>query len=243
MILKIGTTPLDQNEVNVRRVEKGGILGPRGTFLGSRERWLVQGKVRADSQAALKTKVDDRKTLFSPANYDRDVEFFFNNGSSSSGDKLVASGSANGVVISPVVWGEPQFSPMTEWVAYRTYSFTIEAEYPLNSNTIISYVETVELIGDGSPDYVVLEFLTEVPVAQFTKATTKVAFRQWGRAVGLLDYPTYPIPVGTPKPHGGIRLGKQAALQVGRKVSRGFGITWSYYGEGPTAFPPFVFGP
>lgn len=240
MILGIGATKLAQNEVNVRQIMKYGVLGPLGTYIARREKWFVKGRARAASQAALKTLVDARKTTFSLTDYDRDVIFYFNDGTTSTGDSLLSSGSANGVVMSPVVWGDGGVSPGPQWVHWRDYSFTVEAEYPPADDMIISYFEEVELIGDGSPDYEIFEYLVEVPDSQTTKAYTKSAFRQWGRAVGLLSTPTPPAPIATPKPFTGIRITPGYPMQKGRKIDRGWPIRWAYYGEGPLAFSPPV---
>lgn len=240
MILKIGSQALDQNEVNMRRVQRTGIIGPYGRFVGYRHVWQVEGIVRASSQSNLKTAVDNRKTYFNSKDYNRDVSFYFNDGTTITSDTLPASGSANGVICRGIEFGPVTLPQMTEWVAYRSYRATFEAEYADNSqSTVISYVENVELIGDGSSDYAVLECLTATPQAQVTKLYTKMAARQWGAAVGLLDYPSYPSPLGVPKPHG-TRFYKGSPLSRGRLVNRNFPIRWSYFMESPAAFTPYV---
>ena len=238
MILKVGATSLPQNEVYVRNISKRGILGPSGVYAGRRDQWFVQGIVRADTQSALKTLVDARMALFDPSLYDREIGLYFNNGTTPTSDILTHTGSSNGVVFSNVTWGDAARDPGVEWVYYRKYSFVAEAEYPSADDGIVSLSESITLIGNAGPDYVIREFLTDVTDSEVTKLYTKTGFRQWGAAVGLKSYPTPPSPIGTTKPFMGIQVTKSRPLKLGRKTNLNWPIRWSYYGEGSIAFTP-----
>lgn len=238
MILKVGATALPQNEVFVRNISKRAIIGPSGVYAGRRDQWFVQGIVRANTQSDLKTAVDARMTTFSPADYDREIGLYFNNGTSVTSDVLTHTGSTNGVVISNVTWGDAARDPGVEWVYYRKYSFVAEAEYPSASDGIVSLSESITLIGNAGPDYVIREYLTDVVDSETTKLYTKSGFRQWGAAVGLKSYPTPPSPIGTTKPFMGIQVTTSRPLKLGRKTNLNYPVRWSYYGEGPLAFTP-----
>lgn len=245
LYFRVGTTDLDRSEVRLRRVEKHAIIGPRGYFNGRRERWHVSGTVRAASSSALKTAVDARITLLNGSDYDRDVGLYFAaSGSSPTSHVLSKTGSANGVVISPLVFsdeGAVQGS-MLELIFYRHYQFTIDVEYPdaTQGSGLVMYKEQVEYIGTGGADYKIFEYITDPVDSQTTKLYTKLAWRQWGTAVGLLATPTPPSPLATPLPHG-YRVTEGTPLKYGRKQSTGYPLSWSYYGEGPLAFTPYVF--
>jgi hypothetical protein len=233
MILKVGATSLPQNEVRLRQVEKTGIIGPRGYFNGYRMRAVISGIVREATQSALKTTVDARIALFNSKDYNRDIGLYFNNGTTPTSDILTATGSTNGVVIRNVTWSDEGSArgAMVEWVYYRHYTFVADVEFAdASQSTVVSYSEGLEIIGDGSSDYAILECLTATPQPQTTKLFTKQAFRQWGSAVGLLTYEAFPLPLATPKPKG-IRRSRLSPQVRGRLVDRNWPCSWSYYGE------------
>ena len=126
----------------------------------------------------------------------------------------------------------PSFALQEGKAHYTTglpFSFTLEADYSLGEDTLVSYQETVTQIGDAGPRRVVVELDNDYAVEQITSMATPVTVIQTGEAVGFLGYPFFngPLfPESLDRPDG-VQLSRGAPrLQGGTYVD--YPVRWSY---------------
>lgn len=131
-----------------------------------------------------------------------------------------------------------------ELVNRRSFSFTVQAIYAAAGNEdLISWQEQVEVIGNGGPDFFVLQG-TGSPVAIITATNTPVKIRQSGMAVGYAGYPIPPGYVGGEAPSGTVTEygpGRRIIYLSAKQMGNGFRfwpIRWYYQG----VHDPSIFG-
>lgn len=85
----------------------------------------------------------------------------------------------------------------SEFVNHRTASFTMEAEYPIvnTANAVLSWTETVSIVGNGGPDRKWRFPLNARPIRQTITEYSLVRATQTGQAVGWLKLPSAPLPL------------------------------------------------
>lgn len=137
-----------------------------------------------------------------------------------------------------------------EFANRRSFSFTVQAVYDAASgDDLVSWQETVEVIGNGGPDFYILRS-EYVPVAITTSPFTEVRIRQSGMAVGYNSYPIPPGYVGGTGPAGTVteygparRITKSTPKQLGNGF-RFWPIRWYYQGvHDPATYGPVEFNP
>lgn len=137
-----------------------------------------------------------------------------------------------------------------EFANRRSFSFTVQAIYDaLSGDDLVSWQETVEVIGNGGPDFYILRS-EYVPVAITTSPFTEVRIRQSGMAVGYNSYPVPPGYVGGTGPAGTVteygparRITRTTPQQMGNGL-RFWPIRWYYQGvHDPATFGDISFNP
>ncbi len=140
-------------------------------------------------------------------------------------------GSTTGVIITgpryPVGKG-------AELVTMRKFEFTARAEYPIGTgqNVLQMFRETVTVIGDGGPRFIMKPALIGPPQKQITQEQTVVRASQSGQAIGYLDYPTPPPPLWPQSEHREQRQITRSGGIFRGKVWQDFGVQWVYQFEG-----------
>ena len=117
-----------------------------------------------------------------------------------------------------------------EYVNYRTFDFTAEAEFPLTATGVggtilVAFTETLSFSGGGPVnDFIPVVNVDPVPVELF--ARTPYRARQAGSAVALGTWPVAPTPLW---PQYLLRNGEPTIVSP-QRGARGleYGITWSY---------------
>lgn len=119
-----------------------------------------------------------------------------------------------------------------EYVAFQTFSFTVEAEYPApnagpGGGILVSFDETLSFDG-GGPELGWCQPVDAPPVRQQLLSATPYRATQGGTAVSLRGYPTPPAPLFPGD------LDRPKANPVKSRFTRGgprgleFVITWAY---------------
>jgi hypothetical protein len=130
-----------------------------------------------------------------------------------------------------------------EFANRRSFSFTVQAIFDATSGEdLISWQETVELIGNGGPDFYVVRTAFN-PIAIITSPITEIKIRQTGLAVGYTSYPIPPGYVGGAAPSGTVneygpahRIIRQTPKQMGNGF-RFYPIRWYFQGiHDPSTF-------
>jgi hypothetical protein len=167
----------------------------------------------ADGQKALSTEEDKLRTaLYTPY---KNLILKTDAGSASSAN-LINNKSITGVrLVSGPDFGEAKGG---EFVNRRTASFSMEAEYILKGteNAVISWQESVTIVGNGGPDRFWRFPLNANPIRQQKTPYSLITATQQGQATGHTRRPTRPLPMwpdflvnpsdttggGTPEPKG-----------------------------------------
>lgn len=125
----------------------------------------------------------------------------------------------------------------TEYVNKRTYRIVLEAEIiPNGVPSILSWEEMIVGIGNGGPLFIHKGALTGPAQRQILQQQTVSRGIQWGRAVGLLGYPTPASPLAPNDEHQDKRRITQRTPKFGVKQNTEFPIEWRYEFSSPTAF-------
>ena len=84
----------------------------------------------------------------------------------------------------------------TEYVTYRTVTISFEADFPIDGiDPLMSYSETVSIVGDGGPEFVYLPVLRGKWQKQQVSQTSLVTATQSGEVEGWQRYPEIPRPI------------------------------------------------
>jgi hypothetical protein len=132
----------------------------------------------------------------------------------------------------------------SEYTLRRTYQIVLSGEILNGSNQYVDYSETLRLVGDGGPKFIMIGALTGPVQAQTVQQFTPYKVIQSGYAVGLLDYPTAPAPIWPAALHGDVKIEEIGTPgQFGQNVNRNFPIRWRYEFESAVALsggPSFI---
>lgn len=115
----------------------------------------------------------------------------------------------------------------SEFATRRSFSFTIQGTYDAAEDDLVSWQETVEVIGTGGPKFVILETVDR-PFAMYVSNASVQYFMQTGMAVGYANYPAFPGPNGA-----GLEFldRRRETRMSGRQLGNGirfYPIRWSY---------------
>lgn len=241
-----GSFPHPANEVTLSSVAAQRIRNPRGFTYLLRKRVQLAGVIvlntsgltTAQAQSAIRTAIQTRELAYS---VDGGNFTFLHDDGSLSAHSLDNASAIGGVRV--VDFSFPK-GDAAEYATQRTFTVTLEADYPLASGGLMSFQETIEVTGTGGPRKIIIETLNGDAQEQIVNQKTKVTITQRGSAVGYLSYPVADIP-GPVSP--------DAERQDRRQVSYGsptnqngsfinWPVNWTYYHELTTpagAFPNY----
>ena len=187
MYLQYGDYSHDENEVEIK-IDRSALLDRNGSPYGYKETWAIDGKIQANTQALLSSKLRRLEQAYSINN--QDATLYTQNGGPSV-HQLLASNSISGVLVK-----KPPSFPTgkgAEYSTFRTYSINLEAEFRTdNSTNILEYTESVTTQGTGGPKIVHQEVVSGLPVTQQVSTNSVVRVTQSGSAVGINEYPQFP---------------------------------------------------
>lgn len=189
MYLKIGSYQCDSNTTLVQsHVEP---LWAGGQIYAHRHILDIEGYLSAATPEALTTAEVLFKTAVKKPR--QDIILYHDDGSETA-IRLKNQGSLTGVMVTR----GPEFTRTQgpEYVTERHFTFSAEAEYPVNRATILllEWTETIR-VGGGFPLYLHRPALNGPPQKQLLYQQMPYTASQTGRAKGYLQYPTPPPPL------------------------------------------------
>lgn len=197
----------------------------------------LQGLLKADTQAELKTKIETLEDIFSVDG--GDLKLYHNDGATVSAHTLENNTSLSGVIVaSPVSYPN---GTGVEYATERTYTVTLQAEYSFTDlDNIVQFTDQLRIVGTGGPRRVGVEFITGAPEVQVTNQQTMMYATQAGSAVGWQSY--YfpgPLPVLASFEQGDRRQETPGIPKNMGRAFRNYPSTWVYEYMAPTL--PLVF--
>lgn len=206
------------------RISKEGLRTQAGHRYAIRERWDVTGRLEGESQAALRSAINDLELALA---YDgQDLGLFHNDGSPSAHGVYNAETLGGVRVVKPPEYGD---SRGAEYATYRTFSCAFEWQLHDSGIGLLSWVESVTL-GGGGPLLAHVQTLHGLPQKQQLAESVPYTASQSGSAVGHLSYPSPPPPLWP--------LDLIKAPEIGRKAPKRYGaalleweVSWQYQFE------------
>jgi hypothetical protein len=224
MILKYGAYAHAGNEVQITISRRANIEpnGLRSTFV---ETWHIRGVLQAASQAALTAALGALEAAYAVDG--NTLAFFEDDGTTETAHKLDSATAIGGVRV--VAGPSYPAGSGAEYSTFRTYTVTVEAEYPLDDEIEqpVAWTETL-LFGGGGPRFVMLHTLTGTPVKQEVAENTPYWCLQTGSARGLLSYPAPPEPLFPGDEHVDRRRIAFRTPEILEGVPKDFVVEWSY---------------
>lgn len=234
------------NEITLSSVVAQRVRNQRGFAYVLRKRIQISGVIVLDTsgltatqaQAALRTAINAREAAYSVDGQD----FTFRHDDGSLSSHYLSNSTALGGV--RVIDRNFPKGDQAEYASGRTFTVSLEADYPIADGELMSFQETLQITGTGGPRTEVIEVLNGPPQKQTVNQQTKVTAVQRGSAIGFTNYPFSfvpgPIaPADEKEDRRPIELVSPTA-QNGAFVN--FGLKWTYFFEftGPfTATPNF----
>lgn len=224
MILKYGTFAHADNEVQITISRRANVEpnGLRSTFV---ETWTIRGVLQAANRAALTSAIDALEAAYAVDG--NNLTFFDDNGTTETAHKLDSATALGGVRV--VAGPSYPAGSGAEYSTFRTYSITVEAEYPIDDEIEqpVAWTETL-VFGGGGPRFVMLQTLTGAPVRQEVAENTPYWCLQTGSAKGLLSYPTPAEPMFPDDEHTDRRRTTFRTPEILEGVPKDFIVDWFY---------------
>lgn len=215
----------------VQREQKS--LTPRGYPHKKITRVTLGLFIQSDTQAHLTTAIQAFETAIGSDGHD--LTLFLANGTTPSAHLIDDSETFSGtrLVDGP---NYPQKYP-AEYAAGLTMvgryvTCTFEGEYDLTAGEdVISWKETVAVIGTGGAEFVILQPLSGAPVKQAVNTATPCTMIQSGRAVGMTTWPTPPASLSSSDEHASQRRVHPETPRETRAHYTEYAISWIYIHE------------
>lgn len=192
MILKYGSFSFPQYMADMK-IFRESVLAPTGV--------VAEIVAIADVTIDFVVPIGNSDPVAYVANYCKTVERvlagpqqdlqLYDNSGRPTGFGLSKSDSISGIVLTH----PPSYETNNpgEWVTHRRIRFRMRSvEAAQRGNFIVSYRDSVQKVGDGSPEIIESENVEFLPVQIMTKKFTKVMFIQEGQSEGYSDYLPWP---------------------------------------------------
>ena len=186
MQVKYGSYAFNADDVALSYMKKT-MRSTTGIRTGFMEEWVLQFRLRGDTQSELTTEVNSLQSAFSVDG--RDIVLLENGGGESA---FVTNSSAT---TSGVRVNEVNFPILKD----GQYTYFIDGTVRLNAETVTNvsadlfYSDSLTITGNGGPKRVVLETARGLPIVQTTRQRTKVTGVQSGTARAIGAVPSRPI--------------------------------------------------
>lgn len=186
MQVTYGSYSFNANDVAINHSRRT-MRSDTGYKTGYIDTWILQFRLRGDTQADLKTEIENLYSAFSVDG--RNLSLLHNNGSDSA---FVTNSSAttSGTRVQRIEF------PSLYDAQYTTYIdglIEIDAETVTNIDVSLIYTETFQVTGNGGPKIVVLETARGLPIKQTTRQNTMVTAVQTGTARSTGQPPRLPV--------------------------------------------------
>lgn len=234
--LKFGSYTHDPGEVSFSISRRRNRSRYSGKCLTELVRWECTGVLRKSSLANLETAIDALEAAYAGSVGTEDLLFIHAGGSTNTKHTILAASTINGIEVDGPhysdgprgLWG---FG--AEYLHQRTYRLTLTAEVLVaeGGEDIVDWFESITQVGDGGPTWMYQDALEGPLQLQQLTPYSPVHYFQQGRAVGLLNYPTRPAPIGDLVHGDRIRIGTEHPRFSGRQKSKLKATTWSYHME------------
>lgn len=186
MQMKYGTYTFNANDVAINHTRRS-MRAETGYKTGYVDTWILDFRLRADTQAELTTEISSFFTAFSVDGYDL---ILLDNSGNNSAFITQSNSTTSGVRV-----GDINF-PLLRGGQYTTFidgTVQLEAETVTNSSLDLFYSDSFVVTGDGGPKEVILETARGLPIRQTTRQRTKVTAVQTGSARRVGAAPAVPI--------------------------------------------------
>lgn len=227
-------------------IEKPRIFGRTGRVEFVRNRWIVQGHLKAANASALSTLI----AALEAAMVNGGNLAFMLDGSTPSEHTLDDADTLNGVNIRQFQWlGTSARGSGVEYVLRRSFRIIFEGDVdPADQDTdIVHWTETIMRMGDTPAHNVWMESFNGAAEYQTVITYPKHVTLQIGMAIGRTGYPAVATPLWT-SPYYISKLARVGTIHpsyIGVNEFRNYGKTWKYHFEsdtglagGPTLFTP-----
>lgn len=233
MILRYGSYSHADNEVTLS-ISQRPVYNEVGLRAGYVASWSIQGMILGSSASDLGTKIAALESAYGADGLDL---ILYDSDGVTVRHAMRNTGSRTGVKILDLSYPTGDGA---EYVTYRSYSITAEAEYQQDLG-IYSISETYTF-GGGGPQKVVIPTLYGPPIEQLVRQQTAYICQQQGQAIGVAAYPTVPGPAFPAAEHRERRrITYNRPTKIGRYGNQMYSVSWSYEFESPSqlfALPP-----
>lgn len=232
MIVKYGSHAHSNNECEIR-IDRFSQFDDAGRRVKETERWTIIGFLQAASQAAITTAINSLKTAYSVDG--RDLILYLDDGTTETSHSLKNSQAFG----STRVVKAPHFPEGrgAEYATFRSYQIEVEADFRVSGIGLLSFNESVRVLGTGGDLWVYKMALTGPPQRQTLAQQTTATIVQSGTAVGELGYPAFPGPLMPAHEHLErreiTRQNPRRVGQVGNIDYTEWPVSWSYTFEVP----------
>jgi len=230
MIFKYGSYAHEQAEVGVR-AEYTSIFDTFRRRMGEKIRFTIIGVKRADTQAALITKLN---ALFTAYMEDyKDFGLYLDDGVTPT-NMVVSNAATFGgvkVVVPPSMINGP-WSGRPEFANQKTYYFVLEAETRVGEG-IYAWKQRLVVKGTGGPKWRYSPRQVGDPQVQTLQTNTSFWYIQTGANIGRKDYYPAEAPLFPSIEHGEMReVGYDSAREIRYPgEAELFGTDWKYFME------------
>lgn len=230
-VLVYGSHQHASQEVSIQETRER-VYDDRNVAVTEKHKYVVNGRLEADSQAALVQAIATLRNAYATGN--QNLKLLADDGTDL-GFGLDAASSVSGVRITrPPAFGDLSGGQLVSWA---DYTIELEAEYLLSSTglTVTEYTETVNIIGDGGPKRIIKPGLYQCQ-PQITQLRTAVRVEQTGSAAQIGTWPQMRTPLlasaWLQRPDGVVR--NYGHPRVGRFGVLEYPINWRFVFESTT---------
>jgi hypothetical protein len=186
--LRYGSYSHEAGEAGIS-ITKESLLNEADIEYGRAERWAIRGFLQGDDANDLAAKINAMVKAYS-THYQTMTLLTGGTNAHSLPGRTDLGGLR---VLKPPSFPEYQGA---EGILYRQYEIEVECRYPTAGGTpLLSWVENLEIIGNGGPRYAVRQPIFGFPQVHQVAEHTPVTAVQSGEAVGMYSYPSVPKPL------------------------------------------------
>lgn len=228
MIWKTSNYTHENNEIQIRSIQRQAYYSDRGNLAGIRHTYQLRGVLQAASQAALTTALRALESAYEsgPGN----CGMYLDDGTTVTAHYLDNRTAAGGVKCLGIVYPEGP----GEYTTYRTYEITLEADYQEADNALRDFSENVTFEGSGGPRKVTIETLDGYVVEQIVSQRTPYRAIQSGSSMYYGAYPSAPAPIWPSAEMVDQRRITPISPQIEGRNRTVYGIQWQYVFQSAT---------
>lgn len=219
-VCTIGAFQFADNECNLASFSKQLRFSQRNKRLQTVIQINLTGELIYSTTATIVTHINSLENALTSDYRD----FRYTVGGVLSHQLLNSSDCCSGVKV--IQYSLPKGTP-EQLATTRSFSITLQGTYDAAETDLVSWRESIRIVGTGGPSYVVVNTFYG-PYAFLQSLTTAVQYYQTGSAVG---YTGYPVPPGPVNPAGEFVDRRQITYTSGRNVGnaiRFYTTSWQY---------------